>query len=197
MGTQTEMEIDVLLGGAHGLSTYDNHELLKIGKRSTYEQALTKYLLSVTDEDRAAVLRFLRRFMPNNRVFTPTPEERFWPNVHITDGCWEWTGATTCGYGTFSIGGRLTRYQQPSHRVSYQWLRGPIPEEFDLDHLCRNRICVNPWHLEPITRSENVRRGWPFRYTIINKEIDLDNLAKASASPALKLWRQRGNIRST
>ena len=46
-----------------------------------------------------------------------------------------------------------------AHRFAYEMLVGPIPEGLDLDHLCRVRHCVNPNHLEPVTRSENLRRG--------------------------------------
>ena len=69
------------------------------------------------------------------------------------DGCWLWTrGSKTGGYGAF---GGL----QSAHCVAYEWMVGPVPAGFDLDHLCRNKRCVNPHHLEPVTKGENVRRG--------------------------------------
>ncbi len=86
-------------------------------------------------------------------------ETRFWPKVTLPstpDGCLEWTGARTWnGYGTFSANGHRTL----AHRFAYEWLVGPIPTGLDIDHLCRNRGCVNPNHLEPVTRQENILRG--------------------------------------
>lgn len=82
--------------------------------------------------------------------------ERFWEKVEITEGCWLWiAGCTTHGYGAFYDG----RRQTPAHRFAYEQLVGPIPEGLHLDHLCRNRVCVNPAHLEPVTNVENVMRG--------------------------------------
>lgn len=72
------------------------------------------------------------------------------------DGCWRWHRAlTSAGYGYVRVRGVL----QPAHRVVYELHRGPIPEGLHLDHLCRNPPCVNPDHLEPVTETENIRRG--------------------------------------
>lgn len=71
------------------------------------------------------------------------------------DGCWVWSGATTkSGYGHMRLGEQHPRV----HRLAYQLLVGLIPEGHELDHLCHNRLCANPAHLEPVTKEENVRR---------------------------------------
>jgi hypothetical protein len=72
------------------------------------------------------------------------------------NGCWDWVGArTNKGYGNLAVEGRFV----PAHRYVYEQEVGPIPEGLTLDHLCRNRACVRPDHLEPVTHKENCLRG--------------------------------------
>lgn len=86
--------------------------------------------------------------------------ERFWRKVEvIPGGCWLWhAGQFSNGYGMFALGGSPRR-NASAHRFCYEHYRGTIPEGKDLDHLCRIRHCVNPEHLEPVTRSENLLRS--------------------------------------
>lgn len=89
--------------------------------------------------------------------------DRMERKIRRTDaGCWEWTGSMAHGgYGSIGIGSRTdgSRRTTSTHRYAYELLVGPIPDGLDIDHLCRNRACCNPDHLEPVTRSENLRRG--------------------------------------
>ena len=74
-------------------------------------------------------------------------------------GCWQWTrGRTGSGYGaySFTFAGRHRTYRV--HRLVYELALGPIPDGLTLDHLCANRLCANPDHLEPVTAGENSRR---------------------------------------
>lgn len=94
-------------------------------------------------------------------MWPPTTEERFYSKVtEVDSGCWEWGGfVAQDGYGHFAL---TTDRPVVAHRWAYEHLIAPIPEGLHLDHLCRNRSCVNPWHLEPVPGAVNIRRGVSF-----------------------------------
>ena len=88
------------------------------------------------------------------------PDESFWPKVDKSGDCWIWQGAPNgSGYGTFRKIG--------AHRWAYENLRGPIPQGLHIDHLCRNRLCVNPNHMDLVTQAENLYRS-PLTIATIN-----------------------------
>lgn len=94
-------------------------------------------------------------FIPSRDL---TPEDHFWSQVDAWD-CWLWMGKLDpTDYGSFS---RFPILGTKAHRISYFLLVGELPKELVLDHLCRIRHCVNPDHLELVTRSVNSRRGAP------------------------------------
>ena len=80
--------------------------------------------------------------------------------VDIETGCWNWTMSLgNNGYGKAHLKSRDLRLYSVAHKVSYFIHRGPVPDGLQLDHLCRNRRCINPDHLEPVTQAENLRRA--------------------------------------
>lgn len=85
-----------------------------------------------------------------------TDRDAFMARVRLrADGCWDWTGYhLASGYATINTGGRTTT----AHRHAYELFVAPIPSDLDADHLCNNRGCVNPHHIEPVTHRENIRR---------------------------------------
>ena len=92
-----------------------------------------------------------------------TRTDRFMAKVQPqADGCWLWTGSMhPWGYGQF----RMEERPVMAHRASYRLFVGPIPVGLYIDHLCFNKRCVNPSHLEPVSNAENIARGyhrhWP------------------------------------
>lgn len=82
-------------------------------------------------------------------------------SIDPATGCWNWLGGTNgAGYGRIGVTREhKVHLRMFTHRAAYEEWIGPIPEGLVLDHLCRNTICCNPAHLEPVTQEENVRRG--------------------------------------
>jgi hypothetical protein len=97
-------------------------------------------------------------------------------------GCWEWDGYTQEGYGIGHYRGKL--YRAP--RIAYELFTGVIPAGLHIDHLCRNRKCVNPKHLEAVTCADNLRRGnYAYLYGTCGRGHPLD---EANAR-----WRTNGS----
>ncbi len=91
------------------------------------------------------------------RGFHSDPVERFWKRVKRRGDvdCWEWDTARPDGYGGLRVDGSAVLV----HRFAYELLVAPIPEGFEIDHLCRNRLCANPAHLQAVDHRTNVLRG--------------------------------------
>lgn len=81
----------------------------------------------------------------------------FWSKASPTSsGCWQWHGGKNSkGYGVFMLEGSA----KLAHRIAWEACESPIPQELTVDHLCFNKLCINPRHMEIVTRSENSRRG--------------------------------------
>jgi hypothetical protein len=97
-------------------------------------------------------------------LISPARKAKFWSLVNkgakSTD-CWEWAGRRSGGYGYFSMpfGDRTQWRSIGAHRIAWELVNGLIPSGLHIDHLCRNQGCVNPAHMEVVTRVENVMRG--------------------------------------
>ena len=93
------------------------------------------------------------------------PQLRF---VVAKNGCWEWTGAVaSTGYAILNI----DKQRKLAHRIAYQLFVGPIHHPLQTDHLCRNKKCINPAHLEAVTSKENSLRGKHPLYKIHREQI--------------------------
>ena len=81
-------------------------------------------------------------------------------DVHDETGCWVWTGyADRNGYArTYDPSRPKSRRTEWAHRVSYEHHKGPIPDRYEVDHVCQNTLCVNPSHLEAVTKAEHAAR---------------------------------------
>lgn len=95
--------------------------------------------------------------------------------IKIVNECWEWQGGNSSsktGRNSYAII-RVDGMKRYLHRVLYKRTVGEIPEGLTLDHLCRNTLCVNPKHLEPVTQAENSRRAF------VSRNIQKSNVCKS------------------
>jgi len=110
----------------------------------------------------------------------------------IGDACWDWTAAKTAGgYGELTVDSQMTY----AHRFVYELQVGPIPDGLEIDHLCRNKGCVRPDHLEPVTHQENGRRAATRRshcnrnHPLVDGNLSIDNRGRREC---LTCKRRRG-----
>lgn len=121
---------------------------------------MTDRICSIDECDKPVMAR---SWCPNHyqtwyRTGSPIPtrwrplEQRFWEKVQRAEGCWLWMGGKfAAGYGRIGAGGRSLK----AHRVAYELLVGAIPDGLQIDHKCRNKLCVNPDHLQAVTQQKN------------------------------------------
>lgn len=122
---------------------------------------MTERICSIPDCDSPSRARGMcnmhyKRLRRTGTTDSPNVEERFFS--HVTQGpddCWLFDTINSKGYGQFQLDGRNLQ----AHIWSYEFLIGPVPDGLTLDHLCRVRACVNPWHLDPVPHRVNILRG--------------------------------------
>lgn len=132
-------------------------------------------------------------FRPNRGVVRQAVADRFWSKVNkgSPEDCWEWVGGArnVAGYGVFSI----DKAMRQAHRVAYELTVGPIPDGLTIDHRCPTKHCVNPAHMEVVTRGENGRRGNLERRVYIRAthccrghELSGDNVREGAHGPSCR-----------
>ena len=136
-----------------------------------------------------------------------TLEERLWRFIspEPNSGCWLWTGTTRRDYGQIAGPPGLKKTMLQAHVVAYELYVGKVPSGLELDHLCRVRQCVNPSHLEPVTRAVNMQRSplagrnkkshpWSGRFCKNGHERTDDNMRIVPGTPYRECIQCRKNV---
>lgn len=105
-------------------------------------------------------------------------------SIDRKSGCWNWLMALSCGYGRIDFQGKL--WLAP--RLAYSMFVGRIKRGLVIDHLCRNRRCINPKHLEPVTMAENIRRGNRAKLS----RSDVEKIRSSSGKTQMELSKKFG-----
>lgn len=128
-----------------------------------------KLHLSVPSQGRGCKMTFQRKTKPI--------ADRLWPKVvWQSNGCWNWTGKVSVrGYGTIRIKKGSKWGQGYAHKIAYELVRGIVPNGLEIDHLCKNKVCCNPSHLEAVTHLVNSRRAMVKSHCKHGHEFNEDN----------------------
>jgi len=121
---------------------------------------------------RPAIIRFLEKMQVSEYLF------------YGDSLCWEWRGtkSPTTGYGQFKSDGRRGAKLSSPHRFAYEYFIGPIPDGYEVDHLCQVRHCCNPLHLEAVTVQENRKRRDALKtHCKYGHELSGDNLLNSKS----------------
>lgn len=175
---------------------------LYVNQRKTQKEIAEDYSVA-----RSTIQNWMKKYNIPSRegCFLPYPiSEQLKVKIKIDENdCWNWTGKINKGgYGYLSSRGKYYL----AHRISYEFFVGEIPDGLTIDHLCRNRRCVNPNHLEVVTLKENISRGERARQThclrghpLFGNNLYIDsNHRRCRKCGALrtKLYRERKYARS-
>ena len=127
-------------------------------------------------------------------------QERFLddPRIQFEAGCWNWLREIIqpSGYGRVWHG-KTNKNRELAHRWSYRIWKGPLDKHLQIDHLCRNRKCINPSHLEQVTQAENIRRGERSLKTHCPKghQYTKDNLSEGRGKRCLTCHREYASMK--
>jgi hypothetical protein len=105
-------------------------------------------------------------------------EDRFWSKVAKGDGCWEWQGHRSRGYGELQIGRRGAQRKTLAHRISWEMHNGPIPVGLEVCHRCDNPPCVRPDHLFLGTQIDNANDMWSKGRGVVRAKLNVQQVVE-------------------